>query len=96
LPLFYLVTVVGWFGLLARRRDPGVVLLIVTAGYFMVSSLLLVAPPRLRAPFDIISCIGVGLAWAWWSGRRSRPDSQGEQAGDLGPTEPAVRAPGPP
>jgi hypothetical protein len=96
LPLFYLVTVVGWFGLLARRRDPGVVLLIAVAGYFVVSSLVLVAPPRLRAPFDVISCIGLGLAWAWWSGRRSRPDGQGEQAGDLGPTGPAVRAPGPP
>ena len=35
--------------------------------YFTLSSLVLVAPPRVRAPFDLCCCIGVGLAveWVW-------------------------------
>jgi hypothetical protein len=28
---------------------------------FVALSLVLVAPPRLRAPFDVLMCIGVGL-----------------------------------
>ena len=62
LPAFYVVTVVGWIGLILRRRDPSVILLITLSLYFTATSLLFVAPPRLRTPFDFIGCIGVGFA----------------------------------
>lgn len=96
LPLFYVVTLVGWFGLVVRRREPGVLLLIGVALYFVVSSLVLVAPPRLRAPFDLICCIGVGLAYAWWADRRharstsNAPAAASPEAG----AETALRVPG--
>ncbi|MFN8051101.1 MAG: glycosyltransferase family 39 protein [Acidimicrobiales bacterium] len=71
LPLFYPVTVLGLAGLgvaLARPGRPGrpgarlaVLLLVLSALYATATSLVLVAPPRLRAPFDLACCIGVGL-----------------------------------
>ena len=48
-------------GLAQRWRDPVVRLLVLLAGSFVVVSLVSVAPPRLRAPFDLVCCIGVGL-----------------------------------
>ena len=62
LPLFYVVTVVGLAGLVAHRREPLVVLILATMAYFAVSSLLLISVPRLRAPFDLLCAVGVGLA----------------------------------
>ncbi len=61
LPLFYAVTVAGLIGVVRRWRDPTVLLLMLIAGYFTATSLVLVAPPRLRAPFDLMCCIGCGL-----------------------------------
>jgi 4-amino-4-deoxy-L-arabinose transferase-like glycosyltransferase len=61
LPLFYAVTAVGLAGLIRFRRDRRVLLLLLITAQFVVVSLLLVAPPRLRAPFDLACCIGVGL-----------------------------------
>ena len=71
LPLFYVVTVVGVFGLVMTRRDPSVVLIGGVAAYFVLGSLVLVSPPRLRSPFDMCCCIGVGLAAQWWVSVRS-------------------------
>lgn len=62
LPLFYAVTLVGLAGLVRFRRDRRVLLLGLITAQFVALSLLLVAPPRLRAPFDLACCIGVGLA----------------------------------
>ena len=64
LPLFYAVTVVGLVGLVRFRRDRRVLLLGLITAQFVAVSLLLVAPPRLRAPFDLACCIGVGLAFS--------------------------------
>jgi 4-amino-4-deoxy-L-arabinose transferase-like glycosyltransferase len=65
---FYLVTIVGLFGLLVRIRQPMVSLVFAIAAYFTLSSLVIVAPPRVRAPFDLCCCIGAGLAVEWiWS-----------------------------
>jgi hypothetical protein len=64
LPLFYAVTVVGLAGLFRFRHDRRVLLLALVTAQFVVLSLLLVAPPRLRAPFDLACCIGVGLAFS--------------------------------
>lgn len=61
LPFFYLVTIAGLVGLARRWRDPRVVVLAVLTAQFVALSLLLVAPPRLRAPFDLAMCIGAGL-----------------------------------
>lgn len=72
LPLFYLVTVAGIFGLAVHRREPIVLLLIGISSYFVASSLFIVAPPRLRAPFDWCCCIGLGLAVSWLASRRER------------------------
>lgn len=70
LPLFYVVTVVGLFGLVVSRRESSVVLIGAVAAYFVLGSLVLVSPPRLRSPFDMCCCIGVGLAVQWVSVRR--------------------------
>ena len=47
---FYVVTIVGLFGLAVRIRQPMVLLVFVIAAYFTLSSLVIVAPPRVRAP----------------------------------------------
>lgn len=88
LPMFYVVTVVGWFGLVVQRRDPGVLLVAGVGLYFMASSLAFIAVPRLRAPFDLVCCLGVGLAYGWWHRRH---------AGAPAPVAhgPAVPPPGP-
>jgi len=69
LPLFYVVTVVGLFGLVVSRRESSVALIGAVAAYFVLGSLVLVSPPRLRSPFDMCCCIGVGLAVQWVSVR---------------------------
>ncbi len=70
LPLFFAVTAAGLVGLAQRWRDPRVVVLALLTAQFVALSLLLVAPPRLRAPFDLAMCIGVGLLVAWVLDRR--------------------------
>ena len=62
--LFYLVTAAGLAGLIITFRSRVSELLLICAAYFCVFSLLTVAPPRLRAPFDIAMCIGVGALLA--------------------------------
>ena len=65
LPLFFVVTVAGIVGLARHRRDPRVVVIALLTAQFVALSLLLVAPPRLRAPFDRAMAIGAGRAIAW-------------------------------
>jgi hypothetical protein len=79
---FYVVTLFGLFGLVVRIRQPMVLLVFAIAVYFTLSSLVLVAPPRVRAPFDLCCCIGAGLAveWIWQkiqARRASAPDEVG-------------------
>jgi hypothetical protein len=74
LPLFYAVTVVGLIGLWWFRRSHAVWLLAACVGQFVVVSLVIVAPPRLRAPFDLVCCIGVGLFVAFVSARQPRSE----------------------
>ena len=64
LPAFFVITAVGMFGVARFRRDRRVLVLGVIVAQYVVLSLLLVAPPRLRAPFDLFMCLGVGLAAA--------------------------------
>ncbi len=61
LPLYYVVTALGLAGVVLniRRRETWPALAI--AAQFTALSLLIVAPPRLRAPFDLTMCIGIGL-----------------------------------
>ena len=65
LPLFYVMTVVGLAGVVLlwrrhRTRSLATLMILATA-YFTFASLFLVAPPRLRAPFDLLCCIGFGV-----------------------------------
>ena len=61
LPAFYVVSVTGLLGLWRARRHRATVLLMAAAAYFSLASIVSIAPPRLRAPFDLACCIGVGL-----------------------------------
>ena len=74
---FYVVTLTGLAGIamLARDRRGARVDLILATGaivaQFVVISILLVAPPRLRAPFDVAMCAGAGLLYARVADRRA-------------------------
>jgi len=57
LPLFYMNLALGLYGLFKLRRSPAGQLLIVIAGYFFLSSVIFVAWPRVRVPFDAALCI---------------------------------------
>lgn len=72
LPIYWLVTVIGVIGLVRNRHDRLLQVLVVLVAQFVVLSLLLVAPPRLRAPFDVLCCVGAGLLIADVSSRWSR------------------------
>jgi 4-amino-4-deoxy-L-arabinose transferase-like glycosyltransferase len=74
MPIYWLVTTLGLVGLVRHRQHRLIGVLALLVGQFVVLSLLLVAPPRLRAPFDLLCCIGAGLLLAqlaaWWSKTR--------------------------
>jgi hypothetical protein len=72
LPVFYLVTIAGLAGLWFSRREPRWWPMMAIVAQFALLSLLLVAPPRLRAPFDLLMCIGVGLLAQHLHERRHR------------------------
>jgi len=61
LPAYYLVTTMGIVGLWHARHQRVAVLMAAIAAYFTLVSLVSVAAPRLRAPFDLACCIGVGF-----------------------------------
>jgi 4-amino-4-deoxy-L-arabinose transferase-like glycosyltransferase len=91
LPLFYLVTGLGLVGLWSARRIPTLWPISLIVAQFVVLSLLLVSPPRLRAPFDLLMCIGVGLfVEKWVSVRRARG---GSAASDETTAEPSTVGP---
>jgi hypothetical protein len=79
LPTFYLASIAGVVGLWRWRRHPLGLLAALVAAYFLLSSLVLVAAPRLRAPADFMICIGVGLLVA---GRPSTDPDPGEDEDD--------------
>lgn len=69
LPLFYVVTTLGLIGLAVNWRKPLVILVLGIMAYFVGTSLVLIAAPRLRAPVDVLCCLGVGLFASWISTR---------------------------
>ena len=83
LPLFYVVTTLGLVGLVVSWRKPLVVLVLGLVAYFVATSLVLIAAPRLRAPVDVLCCVGVGLFAAWLRGWVSMRRDAGDRAGDL-------------
>lgn len=74
LPLYWLVTAAGLAGMgyAVRHRQPLAIVLMLVAGQFVALSLVLVAPPRLRGPFDLAMCIGAGVLVAELVGFRER------------------------
>lgn len=60
-PIFFLVSVGGLIGISRALKDRRLLILTVVTAQFVVLSLLTVAPPRLRAPFDLLCCIGFGV-----------------------------------
>ena len=61
LPLVWLVLATGSAGLLLAVRRPGGALLLLTAVYFLLVSVVTVSPPRLRAPLDVLTVVGVAV-----------------------------------
>ena len=88
LPLFYVVTVAGIAGLWLWRRRRGTVFLAVTGAYFSLVSIFSVFAPRLRGPFDLVCCIGVGLLVT-----RLRGTSAAGPPASSTPARPAARTP---
>lgn len=72
LPLFYAVTTAGLCGLWLHRRNRALWPAMFIVAQFALLSLLLVSPPRLRAPLDLLMCIGLGLLVGWFVDRRHR------------------------
>ncbi|MCU1426477.1 MAG: Dolichyl-phosphate-mannose-protein mannosyltransferase [Actinomycetia bacterium] len=70
LPVFFLIAGFGIVGLASAWRRPGAILVGLTGAYFATASLVTVAAPRLRAPFDVACCIGAGLLVAMVLGAR--------------------------
>jgi hypothetical protein len=83
MPLFYLVTAAGAVGLWRSRRSDLTRLLVLLSALFTAGSLLLVAPPRLRAPFDLVACIGAGLLVASFGRRAPEPSLVGQRLARL-------------
>lgn len=79
LPLVYAVTALGVIGLWAVRRRPGAGPLLLAATVLPLATLVSVAAPRLRAPFDVACCVAVGAlaaeVWSRWARRRAGPRS---------------------
>ncbi|QXC59483.1 glycosyltransferase family 39 protein [Aquihabitans sp. G128] len=96
-PIFFAVTILGLVGLARSWRDRRVIALSVLVASFVVLSLLLVAPPRLRAPFDLACCIGLGLLVAAFLPDRWRlPELAPDATVDDPPVdEPAAGQPAP-
>jgi Dolichyl-phosphate-mannose-protein mannosyltransferase len=92
MPLFYLVTAAGTIGLWRSRRSDLTQLLILVSALFAAGSLLLVAPPRLRAPFDLAACIGAGLLVASFVRPSSDPGSVGDDETETAALQPAPGA----
>lgn len=75
LPAFYVVTTLGLAGMWANRRDPRVLHLGILGIQFAVLCIAILAPPRLRAPFDLMCCVGAALfIGGLLSRRHSRAD----------------------
>ena len=83
-PLVGYVSLLGMAGLWTMRGR-GIGPLVLAALVFTALSAVTVATPRMRAPFDVASCIGVGAlaavliqAWKTRRLRRARPAPAGE------------------
>jgi len=79
LPFVWATEILGAIGLvlLARR---GQVLVPLVALYFFAVALVTVSPPRLRAPYDVLTCVAVGylatVVWKHFEARRGLSGSK--------------------
>lgn len=87
LPVYWVVSITGIAGVARHARDRRLWPLLLIVTQFVVVSLVLVAPPRLRTPFDVLCCIGVGLLVATIVERRAQGERSGLGGADVaGPT----------
>lgn len=93
LPLFYVVVGLGVVGCWRSRHTSRFVLFLsLGAGYFVLTSLFFVAPPRLRAPFDLVACVGTAVVLAPLIRRTSlaAPEKSGPHARVLSEIPPSA------
>lgn len=69
--LFPLLVALGAAGTVLRLRDRQTWPALAMVGAFVALSLVTVSVPRLRGPFDLLMCIGIGYLAAWLQYRRS-------------------------
>lgn len=62
---FPMLVAAGSAGVLVRIRDRRTWPALAVVGGFVVPSLVTVSVPRLRGPFDLLMCIGIGYLAAW-------------------------------
>lgn len=83
LPFVWAMEIIGALGLilLVRRRQ---VLAPLVAAYFFAVALVTVSPPRLRAPYDVLTCVAVGylVAALWQRVKGLRQDAVEVQSPD--------------
>jgi len=60
MPVFFLVTALGFIGMRRLRRARAMQLLMVLTCYFAAANICTVFSPRLRAVFDLTCCIATG------------------------------------
>ena len=59
LPFVWVMEILGALGLALMARR-GQILVPLVAVYFFAVALVTVSPPRLRAPYDVLTCVAVG------------------------------------
>ncbi len=74
--VFPILVALGLTGTAMRIRDRRTWPALAIVGGFLALSLVTVSVPRLRGPFDLLMCIGIGYLAAWVQGRRSGADGQ--------------------
>ncbi len=79
--VFPLVVVAGAIGTALRLRDRRTWPALAIAGQFVLVSLVLVSVPRLRGPFDLLMCVGIGYLAAWLAERPAVRDDPGPVRG---------------
>ncbi|UDY36395.1 glycosyltransferase family 39 protein [Dermatobacter hominis] len=91
LVLFPILVAAGLAGTVLRRRDRRTWPAIAIVGTLVALSLVTVSVPRLRGPFDLLMCVGVGYLAAWLHERRAGAAGPPPGDAEVGPSGPRGR-----